>query len=312
MKPTIVYIGGYGRSGSTLLDRVLGELPEVISLGEVRHIWQRAFRENQWVSNQVPFRECPFWTAVVEKAFGGFDGVDIDRVDELRSTHDRLRAMPKLRSLKKQNAAFQERTKEFGVLLKQLYGSISDVSGAPVLIDSSKHPCYAYLLHATGHFDLKVIHIVRDARATAYSWQRKRERPEIYWKKEEMPRFSPSTSSLHWCAANALMESLKGMLPDAYYLLKYEDFVSEPIVEIERMWQRFGLSKPSLTALEGNTITLGQGYTIAGNPFRFKMGPVAIGLDEEWKSQMRPATRRLVSLLSCPYLLKYGYFSSRK
>ena len=42
----VLYIGGWGRSGSTLLDRVLGQVPGVVSLGEVRELWQRGWAEN--------------------------------------------------------------------------------------------------------------------------------------------------------------------------------------------------------------------------------------------------------------------------
>ena len=37
--PTVLYVGGYGRSGSTVLDRVLGALPDAVSVGEIRSIW---------------------------------------------------------------------------------------------------------------------------------------------------------------------------------------------------------------------------------------------------------------------------------
>ena len=43
---TVLYIGGYGRSGSTVLDRVLGALPDVVSVGEIRSIWGAVLRED--------------------------------------------------------------------------------------------------------------------------------------------------------------------------------------------------------------------------------------------------------------------------
>ncbi|MDT4989050.1 MAG: hypothetical protein QOI74_3144, partial [Micromonosporaceae bacterium] len=35
----VVFLGGLGRSGTTLLERVLGELPGVLPLGETVHLW---------------------------------------------------------------------------------------------------------------------------------------------------------------------------------------------------------------------------------------------------------------------------------
>ncbi|WP_420910932.1 sulfotransferase [Thermus thermophilus] len=37
-KVKVVFIGGYGRSGSTLLDRMLGQVEGFVSVGELRHI----------------------------------------------------------------------------------------------------------------------------------------------------------------------------------------------------------------------------------------------------------------------------------
>jgi hypothetical protein len=44
---TVLYIGGYGRSGSTVLDRVLGALPDAVSVGEIRSIWGAVLREDR-------------------------------------------------------------------------------------------------------------------------------------------------------------------------------------------------------------------------------------------------------------------------
>src|SRR6266542_1121845 len=37
--PTVLFIGGYSRSGSTLLDLLLGQLPGFFSSGELAYIW---------------------------------------------------------------------------------------------------------------------------------------------------------------------------------------------------------------------------------------------------------------------------------
>ncbi|HEY2794503.1 MAG TPA: sulfotransferase, partial [Micromonosporaceae bacterium] len=35
----VVFLGGLGRSGTTLLERILGEVPGVCALGELVHLW---------------------------------------------------------------------------------------------------------------------------------------------------------------------------------------------------------------------------------------------------------------------------------
>jgi hypothetical protein len=52
----VLYIGGWGRSGSTLLDLILGQAPGVFSAGEVREIWQSGLVENRPCGCERPFR----------------------------------------------------------------------------------------------------------------------------------------------------------------------------------------------------------------------------------------------------------------
>ena len=92
----VVYLGGLGRSGSTLLERLLGELPGACSAGEVVHMWQRGIVEGERCGCGQPFGECEFWCAVGQDAFGGWDAVDVGRIAQLRSEVDRTRYIPLL------------------------------------------------------------------------------------------------------------------------------------------------------------------------------------------------------------------------
>jgi len=92
----IVFIGGYARTGSTLLDRLLGEIDGFASFGELRHVWRRCFIDNQLCGCGRPFRECPFWTAAVDEAFGGFGGVDPEAVDAARRAVDSFWNIPRI------------------------------------------------------------------------------------------------------------------------------------------------------------------------------------------------------------------------
>ena len=76
----VLYVGGWGRSGSTLLDRMLGQVPKVISVGEVREIFQRGCVENRLCGCGVHFLDCSFWSAVGDRAFGGWSKVDSEDV----------------------------------------------------------------------------------------------------------------------------------------------------------------------------------------------------------------------------------------
>ena len=72
----VLYLAGAGRSGSTLLGRLFAEPPQAVHVGELVYLWRRGFAENHLCGCGVPFLECPFWSEVFARGFGGFDGVD--------------------------------------------------------------------------------------------------------------------------------------------------------------------------------------------------------------------------------------------
>ena len=57
----ILYIAGYGRSGSTLLDIVLGNHPENVGVGEVSFLLNDWANRSRRCSCGVPYQECEFW-----------------------------------------------------------------------------------------------------------------------------------------------------------------------------------------------------------------------------------------------------------
>ena len=72
----VVYIMGYGRSGSTILDTILGNHPDLESVGELLHAVRLAFLEDEFCACGQRASECPFWTEVLRrwKSAGGDAG----------------------------------------------------------------------------------------------------------------------------------------------------------------------------------------------------------------------------------------------
>ncbi|MGH2812195.1 MAG: hypothetical protein ACRDI1_05730, partial [Actinomycetota bacterium] len=90
----VLYIGGAGRSGSTLLDLMLGQLPGFFAAGELKYVWDRGLLRNELCGCGSSFRECPFWTAVGTEAFGGWDALDAAEVSRLATAVDRHACLP--------------------------------------------------------------------------------------------------------------------------------------------------------------------------------------------------------------------------
>ena len=97
MNPTVLYLGGAGRSGSTLLERMLGQLPDAVAVGEIVHLVRRGLLDDEDCGCGCPFSVCPFWTKVGEHAFGGWPtGAEAQRWEADQLAVDRNRAVPAL------------------------------------------------------------------------------------------------------------------------------------------------------------------------------------------------------------------------
>jgi len=306
-KVKVVFIGGYGRSGSTLLDRMLGQVEGFVSVGELRHIWDRSFGENQLCGCGEPFRECAFWKAVVEEAFGGFEHVNLSEIKVLKHSVDRMRYVPRLMFPWLRSPGYRKAFFEYIEVLSRLYKAIRDVSGSEFIIDSTKDPSHGFVLSAMPDVELHVVHLVRDSRAVAYSWQRKKRRLEIHWKEEYMPRYSPLKSAWEWGLMNGLVQLLGYTIPERYTLIRYEDVVSQPRKALSHLLASLGVANPNLDFIDDRNIKLGVDHTVSGNPIRFQHGVIEVRPDTEWRHKMLTSHRVIVSVLTWPLLLKYGY-----
>ncbi|MCZ7671658.1 MAG: sulfotransferase [Chloroflexi bacterium] len=66
-KIPVLFIAGAGRSGSTLLERMLGQTADLSPIGELRHLGRQDFELDLCGCGQR-FQECPFWAAVFAEA----------------------------------------------------------------------------------------------------------------------------------------------------------------------------------------------------------------------------------------------------
>lgn len=307
-KVKVLYIGGYSRSGSTLLSLLLDQTEGFVAVGELWDIWRRSFVEKQLTGTGQPFDECPFWTKVVANAFGSFDAVDVHAMQTLRDSVQNNRHIPQLIFPSLRTSQYKMDLGEYAAILDSLYSAIHTVSGSRVIVDSSKVPTYAFLLNEIAGVDLHIVHLVRDSRATAYSWQRKKVRPEIHWKTQYMAQYNPFRSSSEWIIMNGLFRFLPRDSVN-YIMVRYEDLVQKPRETLSFITQQVGEGTATLPLLHNSSVRMGPNFTVSGNPDRFKKGEVQIRPDKEWQEKMAFQQKLLVASLTWPLLAKYGYLN---
>jgi hypothetical protein len=304
---TVVYIGGLGRSGSTLLDRMLGQVPGFFSAGEIRDLWQRGLRENRLCGCGRPFRECPVWAEVGVRAFGGWDRVDLDRAQALTGSVDRHKLLPLLVSPGAW-PPFRRKVQRYAELIGPVYRALADVTGSRVIIDSSKAPSTAFLLRQIPTIDLRAVHLIRDSRGVAHSWNKKVVRPDTPGRTVYMHRYHPSRIGLRWMTRNAMMELL-GRLGTPVVRVRYEAVVADARHELERILQELDLpyQAADLGFVSNGHVSLRPNHTVMGNPMRLQTGPVPLKLDEAWRTGLARKQSGMVTVLTRPLLRRYGY-----
>jgi hypothetical protein len=302
---TVLYIGGSGRSGSTLLECLLAELPQVTVLGEVAHLWERGVVLNELCACGKPFHDCEFWSGVGNDAFGGWESVDIERVRTLKAAVDRQRRMPAT-SRRHPSRVIRSQAGQYADYFKRIYDAAGRLTGASVVVDSSKVAPTALALSHHDDLDLRILHIVRDSRGVAFSWSKHVPRPETGGE-EAMPRLSARASTQLWLSHNLSMSAL-GYRGVPIHRVRYEDLLDDVAGTVLESWSALALpGAAELPLVDERTIVLNTTHSVAGNPMRFRTGTTTLRPDTAWQDEMRPRQRRLVTALSYPALKAYRY-----
>jgi hypothetical protein len=303
----VLFIGGHGRSGSTLLLRLLGEIPGLVPVGEVFDIWDTGYRQNQLCGCGVTFHECPFWQEVSLRAFGckPCDLPVVLYMSQKRRVDGRWFFprvwVPMLRSGK-----YSSILDSYAEKLKCLYKAIAEVSGGQVIVDSSKGRSQSFILRELPQVELHLVHLVRDSRAAAFSWQRTKLRTEVHWQEEYLDRRSVSRSALEWNIDNLRASTRRKSLA-SYTMIRYEDLTSNPNAELKKICDALRIT-PQLDELsKSRVVNLGASHTIGGNPNRFILGETVIHIDNEWVAEMLRRDQLAVTALTALGLLRYHY-----
>jgi hypothetical protein len=303
----VLYIGGCQRSGSTLLDRMLGQTHGHVSAGEITHLWTRGLSANDLCGCGERFADCPFWTEVGSVAFGGWAALDAAETLDLQHRVDRNRYIifmlwPVLSSRYRRDLA------RYVAILDRLYQAIRQVGGDAVVVDSSKHASTAFLLRRVPSVRLRVVHLVRDSRGVAFSLLKKVRRPEAL-DGALMFRASPWRAGAEWSAFNGLFHIL-GMTGIPRTLVRYETLVRRPretLAGILSFGRASAEREDPLTFIDGSSVALGVDHSVAGNPMRMKHGSFELRVDTEWRTSMLPRDRRITTFMTWPLLARYGY-----
>jgi hypothetical protein len=300
----VVFIAGHSRSGSTLISRILGTVPGFCAVGELVLLWDHGVRRNDMCGCGARFYECDFWIRVGDEAFGGWDRINVADVLQLRETVVRMRNIPLL-TAPSIAPYFRRRLERYTEIIGSLYRGIQAASGCAFVVDSSKWPTMAHAVRHVPGIDMRMVHLVRSSHGVCYSCMKKMSRPDLDG--ALMPSKSPGRTALHWMICNFILDAFAPLgVPSM--VLRYEDFIAEPQVHIERILSFLGRDSPGKSSvIRQGSVELIKDHIVAGNPMRIRRGQESLRVDEEWRTALSPRSKRLVTTLTAPGLLRYGY-----
>src|SRR5204863_2882855 len=202
----VLFLAGKGRSGGTLLASLLGQLPGFFNIGELNRLWDWGLVSNFRCGCGLPVQECPTWHAILEAADESLAGTGIPPLTTARidlAQHEVVR-WPRLLRLLRARPSTRSRWEaldRYTTASSAVYRAIAHVTGARVVVDSSRLPIEPVALGLVPGVDVRVAQLVRDPRAVVYSWKRSRVLTDREHD-EEMARFSATFSTTSWVARN--------------------------------------------------------------------------------------------------------------
>lgn len=264
----IIYIAGDGRSGSTILDAILGNASETISVGECCRFWTRFNEKKTLCGCGDKIEECLLWSKIdisIRNKFPNYNPIDFEKKVKHILLFKNFNKIPKYIT----NPAW----KEFCEIVKFFYISIAQISDKNTIIDSTKFPSWVAFLIQLDFCEIKVIHLERNLQSVANSWKKKILLPEYYDQKIYMPIKSNFLILKSWIKVKYLSAKIKKT--GDYLFVNYESFCNDNSTHIVKIEDFTGIT------INSENLKIPFNHSIGGNPVRNNTGKNEIIVDNK-------------------------------
>lgn len=298
----VLYIMGVPRSGSTIIDKILGNHNHIVSVGELINLPINGWCNNEYCSCGEHANSCSFWSKVQQEWMRNSEINNIQEYIKLQNTMDQLWNRFKSFSMP---ANLKDEFDAYANMTISLYRAIQNISNKSVIVDSSKNPLRAFILSMIPGIDLSIIHLVRDAGGV--SWSKKKS-----FKKDEQAgvqvdfKSSPIwRTAINWCRINLRCNWVRKQLDSKCSIVVcYEDFIVNPEKSLSRIGQLIDEDFNKVIVSLQNDNLNAAGHIIAGNRLRM-MPTIKLKIDNEWKTRLLLYERLYIWIISGWMLSRY-------
>lgn len=286
----ILYLAGYGRSGSTVFERILGQHPSIVATGEISNFDEAVEEEcscGDWV------KSCELWQPILEEYLESKDTTNSRWTRTVKSLVGNVHAAG---------------VKNMHLLLDLLAKAQPQKHYA---IDSSKTTRVSFLrpFFLRKKYEVKIIHLVRDGRSCLSSNMKMSNLKFLQEQKEVKVPYAFIRTLLSWNFANVIALSYRLLLGKSNYLLiRYEDFIENYAVELERIGVFLGedMTKVIQQIEEGKVIK--NCHQIRGNRVsRIKEFYLKTNLSDVWRTELKKYQSFSFTVFSLPLMLLFKY-----
>jgi hypothetical protein len=258
-RPRLLYIVGYGRSGSTLVDIALSSHERVVSVGEVMYLPDYWLDPGQRCTCGAQFVSCEFWAGLWSST------PPTDLVQAVRRVETRVGSLRVFLGLLTPLERRQHRAYHMALL-----AHIGEAHGDALVVDSSKIPARMLALVALADADIHVVHLVRNGLGVMESLV-KRGSNRALEGHIAPPRWVAARTVLGWTLANmcAALYVWRAK-PASCTRIRYEDFTRDPGAMTARILHACGIDGTALGDRLSEGEPLAVGHMVGGNRLRWR------------------------------------------
>lgn len=259
----LVYIAGYGRSGSTVLGTILGNHSELQHVGEVSHLLSYWSNSRRICSCGQPYQRCDFWKDL--------PFVDCSPEVLLKCVRrvERSTSLPRLAL----NLIGEKEIQRYRGFQDGLFDYVLSRSGKTMIVDSSKSAWLTVgrfeALRKFSSYDIYVIHLVRNGLSVMESQVVAGDNRVLEGLIDSV-KWPGLRTCLGWIHANVCVHLLsRNLAKGRYMLLRYEDFIADSKTHLERIGDFCGFDARYLIDKVDKSEDFSIGHVTGGNRLRF-------------------------------------------
>lgn len=254
--PRILYIMGFGRGGSTILEVLLANNPGIFGSGELTHVFTDAVLRNVACSCGTASADCAIWSKVSKRLHWTKETAAANaRILRQVEHHARFHLV----AAGLMDRAIQD---SYARINRDLFEAISEVTGADIVIDSSKYAGRALALHRAFPGRVQVISLTRSPGGLMRSF----EKPQ---RDEQLQKSALGACLYYTYVLSCLRIAAKQLGRDALRVC-YEDLASNPESAICRIGQWWGRDVSQTLEKVRTRGMFDVGHVVTGNRLRYR------------------------------------------